>query len=68
MGPSVTPHFIAREQSTTPPPDLVIERYKRDVNRTLLRANLKLSVEQRFRQLQRLQHPAAVMKRFPHKS
>jgi hypothetical protein len=29
--------------------DLVIEAYKQDVDRTLLRENLKLSVEQRLR-------------------
>ena len=34
-----------------PPPDFVdpvIEAYKKDVDRTLLRENLKLTVEQRF--------------------
>ena len=30
------------------PPDPVIERYKRDVDRTLLRENLELTVEQRL--------------------
>ncbi|UCC32324.1 MAG: hypothetical protein JSU86_08580 [Phycisphaerales bacterium] len=30
-------------------PDPVIEAYKRDLDRTLLRENLKLSVEERFR-------------------
>ncbi len=30
------------------PPDPVIERYKKDVDRTLLRENLKLTVEQRL--------------------
>jgi hypothetical protein len=29
-------------------PDPVIEAFKKDVDRTLLRENLKLSVEQRF--------------------
>ena len=32
-------------------PDPVIEAYKRDVDRTLLRENLKLTVEQRFRKM-----------------
>jgi hypothetical protein len=33
-------------------PDPVIELYKRDVDRTLLRENLKLSPEERLRKLQ----------------
>jgi hypothetical protein len=33
-------------------PDPVIEAYKKDVDRTLLRENLKLSPEARVRQLQ----------------
>lgn len=45
------------------PPDPVIEAYKRDVDRTLLRANLRLSVEQRIRQLMELQHFAAELRR-----
>ena len=32
--------------------DPVIEAYKKDVDRTLLRENLKLTVEQRFRKLE----------------
>jgi hypothetical protein len=32
-------------------PDPVIEAYKKDVDRTLLRENLKLTVEQRFESL-----------------
>lgn len=32
------------------PPDPVIEVYKKDIDRTLLVENLKLSVEERFRQ------------------
>jgi hypothetical protein len=44
------------------PPDPVIELYKRDVDRTLLRENLKLTVEQRFRQLQELQRFAAALR------
>jgi hypothetical protein len=35
--------------------DPVIEAYKRDVDRTLLRENLKLTVEERLRQLMELQ-------------
>jgi hypothetical protein len=44
--------FAARRP--TIPPDPVIEAYKKDIDRTLLRENLKLTVEERFRQLQQL--------------
>lgn len=54
---------MSHEQSMKLPPDPVIERYKRDIDRTLLRENLKLSVEQRFLQLQKLQQFAAALKR-----
>jgi hypothetical protein len=49
------------EQETKTPmpvslePDPVIEVYKKDVDRTLLQENLKLTVEERFRNLMRLQ-------------
>jgi hypothetical protein len=36
-------------------PDPVIEAYKKDIDRTLLRENLKRSVEERLRDLARLQ-------------
>jgi hypothetical protein len=36
-------------------PDPVIEAYKKDVDRTLLRENLKRTVEERLRDLMRLQ-------------
>jgi hypothetical protein len=39
-------------------PDPVIEAYKKDVDRSLLRENLKLTVEERLRQLMRLQRAA----------
>jgi hypothetical protein len=35
--------------------DPVIDAYKKDIDRTLLRENLKLSVEDRLRQLMELQ-------------
>ncbi|MCP9495351.1 MAG: hypothetical protein MSG64_12970 [Pyrinomonadaceae bacterium MAG19_C2-C3] len=35
--------------------DDIIELYKKDVDRTLLRENLKLTVEQRFEQLMNMQ-------------
>ena len=43
--------------------DPVIEAYKKDVDRTLLRENLKLSVEQRFQNLFDLQKFAAELRR-----
>jgi hypothetical protein len=43
--------------------DPVIERYKSDVDRTLLRENLKLTVEERIRKLVRLQRFAEELRR-----
>jgi adenylylsulfate kinase-like enzyme len=43
--------------------DPVIEVYKKDVDRSLLRENLKLTVEERLRNLMRLQHFAEEMRR-----
>ncbi len=47
------------------PPDLdpVVEAYKRDIDRTLLRENLKLSVEERLLQLIELQRFAVELRR-----
>lgn len=36
-------------------PDPVIEAYKKDIDRTLIRENLKLTVEERFERLMALQ-------------
>jgi hypothetical protein len=44
-------------------PDPVIELYKQDVDRTLLRENLKLTVEERLQKLMRLQRFAEEMRR-----
>ncbi len=44
-------------------PDPVIEAYKRDVDRTLLRENLKLPVEDRFRKIKELQRLAGELQR-----
>lgn len=44
-------------------PDPVIEFYKKDVDITLLRENLKLTVTQRFEKLMALQRFAEEMKR-----
>jgi len=43
--------------------DAVIEAYKRGVDRTLLRENLKLTVEERFEKLRQLQKFAAELRR-----
>jgi hypothetical protein len=37
-----------------PGPDPVIEYYKKDIDRTLIRENLRLTVEQRFEKLMRM--------------
>lgn len=42
--------------------DPVIEAYKKDIDRTLLRENLKLTVEQRLRKLMDLQRFAHEMR------
>lgn len=44
-------------------PDPLIEAYLRDVDRTLLRENLRLSVEDRFEKLMRLQQFAEELRR-----
>ena len=41
------------------PPDPVIEAYKKDIDRTLLKEALKRTVEERFRQHQQLLEFAA---------
>jgi len=43
--------------------DPVIEVYKRDIDRTLLRENLKLTVEQRFLRLKEMQRLGAELRR-----
>lgn len=43
------------ETDTVLEPDPVIEAYKKDVDRTLIRENLKLTVEQRLENLEALQ-------------
>ena len=44
-------------------PDPVIEAYKKDVDRTLLRENLRLTHEQRLEKLMRLQKFAEELRR-----
>jgi hypothetical protein len=46
-----------------PEPDPVIEAYKRDVDRTLLRENLRRSVAQRIEALMRVQQLAQEFRR-----
>jgi len=53
----------AREQDQLFEPDPVIEAYKRDVDRTLISENLRLSVEQRFENLMQLQKFAEELRR-----
>lgn len=43
--------------------DEIIERYKEDVDITLIRKNLRLTVEERFDQFMRVQHLAADVRR-----
>jgi len=43
--------------------DAVIEAYKKDVDRTLLRENLRLSPDERVRNLMRLQRSAEELRR-----
>jgi hypothetical protein len=44
------------------PPDPVIEAYKPDIDSTLLRDNLKLTVEERFLKLMQLQRFATELR------
>lgn len=46
---------VRNQPTMTLEPDPVIEAYKKDVDRTLIRENLKLSVEQRVENLMKLQ-------------
>lgn len=43
-------------------PDPVIDAYKRDVDRTLIRENLKLTVDERFQRLRQLQRVATELR------
>lgn len=55
MKPSTESAASLEHQDETPfPVDPVIEAYKNDIDRTLLRTNLKLSLEQRLEQLMEL--------------
>jgi len=41
-------------KSLSPDPDPVVEAYKKDIDRSLIRENLKLSVTERFRRAMEL--------------
>lgn len=62
---SNSPPENATAQRSNPQPELdpVIEAYKRDIDRTLLRENLKLSVTERFEQAMQLQRFAEELRR-----
>ena len=51
------------DDRTRPPVDPVIEAYKRDVDRSLIEKNLRLSVDERFLQLMELQRFAEELRR-----
>ena len=51
------------QQARRPDPDPVVEAYKKDIDRTLLRENLKLSVEERFRKAMALARFADELRR-----
>jgi hypothetical protein len=53
------------ETATELEPDPVIEAYKKDVDRTLIRENLRLTVEQRLANLEALQKFAEELRRAP---
>ena len=55
-------------RETRPYRDPVIETYKRDIDRTLIRENLKLTHEERLTQLMRLQDFAAELRRARHEA
>ena len=46
-----------------PNPDPVVAAYKKDIDRTLIRENLKLTVEERFRKAMALQRFAEELRR-----
>jgi hypothetical protein len=55
--------MAAQSEATGLQPDPVVEAYKRDIDRTLLRENLKLTVEQRFLKLCDLQRLATELRK-----
>lgn len=61
--PETPEAFVAGDSSL--PIDPVIEAYKKDVDRGLLRENLKLTVEQRLEALMSLQRFAEELRKAP---
>jgi hypothetical protein len=61
--PRLVGSLLARVHTTHMWRDPVIEVYKQHVDRTLLRENLRLTVEERFRKLMDLQRFAEEMQR-----
>ncbi len=55
------------ETTTELEPDPVIEAYKKDIDRTLIRENLRLTVEQRLENLMRLQEFAEELQKHLHR-
>lgn len=51
-----------RQEKSSSDPDPVIEAYKKHIDRTLIRENLRLTVDQRFQQLMQLQRFAEELK------
>ena len=51
------------ERALHPDPDPLVEAYKKDIDRTLIRENLKLTVEERFRKAMALARFAEEMRR-----
>jgi hypothetical protein len=51
------------EREVAPPPDPVVEAYKKGIDVTLLDRNLRLTVEERFLQLMELQRFAEELRR-----
>jgi hypothetical protein len=51
------------QQDTPENQDALIEAYKREIDRSLLRESLKLTVEQRFERLMRLQRFAEELRK-----
>jgi hypothetical protein len=56
-------NLMSRDPLPPITPDPVIEYYKKDIDRTLLRENLKLTVTERFEKLMALQRFAEEMRR-----
>jgi hypothetical protein len=56
-------HDEPLQDTSAPRIDPIIEAYKKDVDRTLIRQNLRLTVDERFQQLMKLQQFAEELRR-----